>query len=538
MSGSGEPAWPSSLVRTETRHVSIDLATELQPWAQSLSERIRRKVPPALSTRRRRRLLVVHLDGVPKTVLEEAMRTQRMPFFSRLVSSGAYHLDDAFWGSPASTPYFQAGLLYGVEHPNLPAYSWFDRELGRKVQMNTPRDAQAIEQRLGKSCDSSLLADGGHTYFSLFQAGARNRMCMSTLASLKLMARSLSAEMEGLLVARTVSPAAYLRTFAGDTVRAVREVWRWARALGDWRHESGFLLSKVMLQRLGWSFAHTKALVDMVRGVPAIYLVFGNYDEVSHRRGPLSETALSELGRVDAYLAELYAMSRVVEQPYDIVFVTDHGHVDSLPFEQRQGQRLEDMLLRGPPVPLSPDIERALLDGRPGNLLRAHRGTDVPVVVESGNFAHIYLTRDRQPLEARELLAEYRDVVARASRHPDIGIVALRRGDSAVALVKGGVYGPEEIENAPLAAEFSKRAVADYLRELPHLSTAGDLVLFGEAVRPGGTVGFAWEFGSHGGLTRTETRSIVCWPRNAPVDLSGLSHCVRLHERLAGAYRA
>jgi hypothetical protein len=517
--------------------VSRDLTLELQPWAHSLSRRIRRKVPPALSARGRR-LLVVHLDGVPKTVLEEAIRTQRMPFFSWLVSSGAYHFDGAFWGSPASTPFFQAGLLYGLEHPNLPAYSWFDRELGRKVQMNTPRDARAIEQRLGKSGGSSLLAGGGHTYFSLFQAGARNRLCMSTLASLKLMARSLSSEMEGLLVARTVSPAAYLRSFGADTVRAVREVWRWARALGDWRHEREFLLSKVMLQRLGWSFAHTKALVDMVRGVPAIYLVFGNYDEVSHRRGPLSEVALAELSRVDAYLAELHAMSRVVEHPYDIVFVTDHGHVDSLPFEQRQGQRLEDMLLRGPPVPLSADIERGLLDGRPANTLRAQRGTDAPVVVESGNFAHVYLTREREPLEARELLAEYRDVLARASRHQDIGIVALRRGNSAVALVKGGVYSPEEIDRAPLASEFSKRAVADYLRELPHLSTAGDLVLFGEAVRPGATVGFAWEFGSHGGLTRTETRSMVCWPRNAPVDLSGLSHCVKLHQRLAGAYRA
>jgi hypothetical protein len=100
------------------------------------------------------------------------------------------------------------------------------------------------------------------------------------------------------------------------------------------------------------------------------------------------------------------------------------------------------------------------------------------------------------------------------------------------------VYGPDEVARAPLAEEFSRRAVEDYLRELPHLRTAGDLVLFGEAVQPGATVGFAWEFGSHGGLTQTETRSTICWPSNAPVDLSSLSHCVRLHQRLSEAYRA
>ncbi|HEX8821034.1 MAG TPA: phosphodiesterase, partial [Archangium sp.] len=86
-------------------------------------------------------------------------------------------------------------------------------------------------------------------------------------------------------------------------------------------------------------------------------------------------------------------------------------------------------------------------------------------------------------------------------------------------------------------AEFSRRAVADFLRELPHMPTAGDLVLYGQAVSKGGTVGFAWEFGSHGGLTRTETSSIVCWPRELPVDLSGLSHCTQLHERLSEVYR-
>ena len=69
------------------------------------------------------------------------------------------------------------------------------------------------------------------------------------------------------------------------------------------------------------------------------------------------------------------------------------------------------------------------------------------------------------------------------------------------------------------------------------MPTAGDLVLYGEATHRGGTVGFAWEFGSHGGLTKTETDSVVCWPSDGPVDLSGLGHCTQLHEKLSEAYR-
>ncbi|NTX53450.1 alkaline phosphatase family protein [Myxococcus sp. CA039A] len=505
-------------------------------WAHGLARRVRSKVPPA-AAHRRRNLLIVHLDGVPKALLDEAIVAGKMPFFSRLIRSGAFHLEDAFWGAPTSTPYFQAGLLYGMRESNLPAYSWYDRELGRKVQMNVPSDALEIDQRLRGAGRDSLLDGGGHGYFSLFRAGADNALSMSTLGSFKLMSRSLSYELMGLSAGRTRGAWDFLRSFGMDTWQSAREVVRWSRALHDWRHEQSFLLSRVLFQRLGWSFAHTKALVDMVRGVPAIYLVFGNYDEVAHRRGPRSEIALAELHRVDAYLSELYAMARSVERPYDVVILSDHGHVDSLPLEQRQGVRLESMLFEGAHVPLSDDVARGLCEGRslpePDTVARA---PFKPVVVECGNFAHVYLSGESEPLEARTLLARHPEVLARATRSPDIGIVAMRRGNSAVAVVRGGVYGPDEMERAPLAPEYSRRAVADFLRGLPAMKTAGDLVLFGEAVRRGGTVGFAWEFGSHGGLTRTEANSLVCWPADAPVDLSGLGHCADLHERLAEAY--
>ena len=518
-------------------NVSGVITPLMHMWANGLVRRIGTKVPPA-TQRRPRNVAIVHLDGVPKSLLDEAIVAGRMPFFSSLVRSGTFHLEDAFWGAPTSTPYFQAGLLYGLRHSNLPAYSWYDRELGRKVQMNTPTDALEIDQRLRGAGRTSLLDGGGHGYFSLFRAGANNALSMSTLASFKLMARSFSYEMMGLSAARTRGTFSYLRSLGMDTWHAAREVRHWARSIRDWRHEQGFLMSRVLLQRLGWSFAHTKALVDMVRGVPAIYLVYGNYDEVAHRRGPRSSLALDELHRVDMYLQELYAVARTVERPYDVIILSDHGHVDSLPMERRQGRRLEQWLLEGEvPEPLSEDQARGLCDGRP----RPEPDTTphapfTPVVMECGNFAHVYLSGGRQPLEARELLARHPAVLARVTRTPEIGIVAVRRGSSAVALVKGGVYGPDELDRAPLSPEFSKRAVADFLRGLPSMTTAGDVVLFGEAVQRGGTVGFAWEFGSHGGLTRTEANSLVAWPANAAVDLSGLSHCVQLHSRLAEAY--
>jgi hypothetical protein len=188
------------------------------------------------------------------------------------------------------------------------------------------------------------------------------------------------------------------------------------------------------------------------------------------------------------------------------------------------------------PAPLSDAVTTALRDGR--EVPHANgEARDEPVVIEAGNFAHVYLSRGQQPLESLQLLSRHGNVLARAMKSPEIGIVALRRGDSAVAIIGGGVYGPGEIDRSPLASEFSRNAVSDLLRELPRMPTAGDLVLYGEAMNPGATVGFAWEFGSHGGLTRTETDSVVLWPGDAPLDLRGLNHSTQLHQKLSEVYR-
>jgi hypothetical protein len=512
------------------------ITAPMRQWAKGAIARIGRKAQQ-LPQRRKRKAVVVHLDGVPFDLLQQAIARGEMPFFSRLVTSGAYQLDTAFWGSPASTPCFQAGLLYGERHPNLPAYHWYDRELSRVVRMNVPKDTCAIEARLNKNPRNALLEGGGTAYLSLFNGTADNQLCMTALNDLHAMGRSMLAHRRGLRGSARRSALTWLRHLAGDTWRTARDVMAWGRRLEDFRHEREYLMNRFFMISLGWELAHSRALVDMVRGVPAIYLVFGNYDEISHRRGPRSMQSQLELRRADRYLEELHAVARTLDEPYDVYFVSDHGHVDSSPIEPRIG-RLEKVLFgkrRAPPLPDA--CFRALLDGRDYLPVSPVQELDEPLAIEAGNFAHVYLTRGKEPLEAMQLLQRHREVLARAVATREIGIVALRRGDSAVAVVNGQVYRPDEIASAPLASGFSRAAVADLLRELPHMKSAGDLVLFGDAFERGSTWGFAWEFGSHGGLTRIETDSIVCWPSDAPVDLRGLTHAVQLHDRLSEVYR-
>ncbi len=523
------------------------IAPEVRAWAERSISRVGKRWelqkgngfaqgPSSARAARRRKLLILHLDGVPRQVLQRALDEDRMPFLSRLVKTGAYRIDDAFWGTPASTPAFQAGLLFGVRHPDLPAYHWWDRHLGQEVRMNLPSLAVKVEERVAKLSSGSLLEGGGHTYLSLFRAQAENELAMTSLANLRRLVPSVCSQVHGLGDVGERSPWAYVKDLVSETVSAGGDALRWVRAVNDNRHELQFMLNRFFIIELAWSLSWNRALIDMVRGVPAVYLVFGNFDEVAHRRGPFSPQAAEALHRADRAIEELYAISRLAPEPYDVVLLTDHGHVDSSPFERETKRRLADYLLDPAPGGMPDDVDRALLDGRKPLALASPWETD-PVVIESGNFAHVYLARNAAPLEARELLGWHRNVVARAVASPEIGIVAVRRADHAVAIIGGRVFTADTLDQAPLDTEFNRRAVEDLLRELPHMPTAGDIVLYGQATGRGATVGFAWEFGSHGGLSRTETESMVLWPADAPVELSGLSHATQLHERLSEVYR-
>ncbi len=511
------------------------ITPQMRAWADSSIARIGRSIEHPNQFSPRRRVAVVHLDGVPRSVLEHAIATDRMPFLSRLVKSGAFNVDTAFWGSPASTPCFQAGLLYGHRHPNLPAYHWYDRELGQEIRMNVPKHALSIEQRMERMGHDSLLEGGGTAYLSLFRADAANDLSMPSLAHLKRLIPALVSQLKGLRTVRRQHVLSYMGRLFEETLSASVDILRWTRHIRDHRHEFDFWLNRLFITHLAWGLAENRALIDMVRGVPAIYLVFGNFDEVAHRRGPFSKQALRELLRADAAIEELYVMGQSVEDPYDLVLLTDHGHVDSAPFERRSGRTLEKWLFDDAPAKVPEPIVRGLLDGRAPP--KPAPSNEEPLVIDAGNFSHVYLSRGRLPLDARDILARHERVLARAATSPDLGIVALRRGDRGVALIGGGVYGPDELDSAPLASGFSRRALADQLRELQYMPTAGDLVIYGQALNGTGTVGFAWEFGSHGGLTRVETESMVMWPAESPLDLRGLSHSTQLHEKLSELYR-
>ena len=124
-------------------------------------------------------VLFVQLDGVSFPVMQWALQSGTMPTLRRWVDSGSHALREWTVQLPCTTPASQQALLMGTA-ARVPAFRWYDRELGRVLVANRPADAAIIESRA--STGRGLLADDGVSISNLFTGDApRAAMTMSRL---------------------------------------------------------------------------------------------------------------------------------------------------------------------------------------------------------------------------------------------------------------------------------------------------------------------------------------------------------------------
>ena len=160
-------------------------------------------------------IIFVQLDGVPAPLLENEIRAGNIPTISRWVRSGSHTWTEWTARVPSTTPVSQAGLLHG-SNDGIPAFRWFDRELGRLVVANKPEDAAVIESRL--STGHGLLADDGVSISNLFSGDAP--ISLLTMSGLKERARGLGPSQ---------SYAAFFTHPAGILRAVILTSARWSR---------------------------------------------------------------------------------------------------------------------------------------------------------------------------------------------------------------------------------------------------------------------------------------------------------------------
>jgi uncharacterized membrane protein YvlD (DUF360 family) len=412
--------------------------------------------------------IFVQLDGVPFPVAQWALQSGTMPTLKRWVDAGTHRLVEWTVQMPCTTPASQQGILHG-SCDGVPAFRWYDRELGRVLVANRPADAAIIESRA--STGLGLLADDGVSISNLFSGDAP--LSMMTMSKVSLGRGSRETRQT---VARfVVRPDGFARSVARTTAEVVRE-----------RFQAHQQRRRGVIPRVhrSWTFAVLRAFSNgvmrdvntamagraMLRGNHSIYVNFVDYDEIAHHAGGNRLESLKVLESLDRVLAALETVAAASPRRYHFAILSDHGQSQGPPFVESHRQTLGDLcseLTSENVVSVENDVEswgrvESLLDdlagdtglsrrtvGAAASRARAHSsapgsgqaaagGAGTLVVLGSGNLGLVYAPEPER-LMLEDLQERWPRLVPGLASHPGVGFVAmLSRENGPVAIGADG----------------------------------------------------------------------------------------------------
>ncbi|MGE5603337.1 MAG: alkaline phosphatase family protein, partial [Nitrososphaerales archaeon] len=432
----------------------------------------------------RRRFVVVQIDGLAHEYLLRALAAGHTPNIQRLIAHGS-RLQRWRCGVPSSTPASQSGIMYG-NNWDIPAFRWYEKESGLAPHCKSPAFAARIKASVSAGGRRGIL-EGGSSYGNLVDGDAR-------LALFTLSAMGRKRFYEGLrglgwALLFVLIPWRILRIIMlifWELVRDVaRTVWMWLKS-GLRKHLT--LVHPVLQVFTNVILAEVQTfgvLLDVYRGMPAVYVNYYGYDEVAHNDGPLRPEALRALRRIDSYIGQIDRVRRVYQPETDLYVLSDHGMSPAIPIYRigpkkslvrfitdyvatsvASDEALSRPSWNRPEADVSGESYRWLLyelDGieerlspRGRRLARAlrkrlverlpedpdssydlGRGADVIARV-SGNVAHLYFNVSRERMDISEIALLYSELLDALNDHPGVGLLlALEDGRPVVVTQRG-----------------------------------------------------------------------------------------------------
>jgi uncharacterized membrane protein YvlD (DUF360 family) len=520
-------------------------------WARQVVRRRARRAGDA-QTSEVPGLLFLEIDGLAHDVLRRAVRDGNAPTIARWLRDGSHHLIGWETGWSSQTGACQAGLLHGNDD-DYPAFRWWEKDRGKPIVTNHPRDAAELERRHSNG-RGLLHADGASRANILSGDAPHSLLTMSTVLDRgrgRIGEDYFAFFAQPYNVARTmllgIADIAQERYFASQQRRRdVQPRIPRPRSYAVMRAWGTVIQRDLQVETI---------IGDLYAGRPVVYTTFLAYDEVAHHSGIERADALATLRRVDMQLARIEAAAEHAPRPYRFVVLSDHGQTQGATFLDRYGVTLENLVTEACDAEVEADqeesdvaanylgaslTEAAQADTAAGRALEratksrrvdgavavggardhdeAEDGDELPPeisVMASGCLGLISFPREpgRVPLEWIE--SRHPKLVPTLRDHPGIGFLLVRSSERGALVI--GAEGVHEldtgkIEGSDPLAPFGPNA-ADHVKRTDGFAHCADIMLNSTFWDETGEVAAFEELvGSHGGMGGTQSHPFAVVP--------------------------
>ncbi|HEX5980021.1 MAG TPA: phage holin family protein [Thermoleophilaceae bacterium] len=510
-------------------------------------------------------VIFLEIDGLAHDVLKRALRDGSAPAMSRWLREGSYNLEgwETDWSS--QTGACQAGLLHGDNH-DMPAFRWWEKDRGKPIVTNHPRDATELERRHSNG-RGLLHADGASRANILSGDAVHSMLTMSTvLTRRRPIGRDYSAYF--------ARPYAVAKTLAAVAAEVTRE----RRAQSEQRRRDvqprikrsrEYAVMRAFATVIQLDLQIAAVVGDMMAGRPVVYTTFLAYDEVAHHSGIERPDALAVLRKVDRQIARVEAAAADAPRPYRLVVLSDHGQSQGATFLQRYGVTLEELVrsacegaedvhadagreddaasyLGASLTELGRDDTVAARGARRAAKRlgeeKEEEGTEedgLPdlSVMASGNLGLISFPREPGRVTLERLEQLHPRLLETLRDHPGIAFVMVRsERHGTLALGRGGVHhlAGGHVEGDDPLAPFGPDA-ARHLRRTDSFPHCPDVMVNSTYWEETGEVAAFEELvGSHGGMGGTQSHPFVLHPAGLPWPDEPVVGAEQVHRILIG----
>ena len=499
----------------------------------------------------------LEIDGLSEPVLRRAIAAGYSPNLARWIESGTHRLTPWECDLSSQTSAMQAGILLGV-NDDIPAFRWYDRELGRVVVSNRARDAGFLQRAL--LAGNGLLVNNGASRGNLFSGDAPDSLF--TFATLMYPATRNTSQYF-LFYSNLYNLARTMALFVADFFHELfAATWQLVRNERPRVRRFGvYPLVRSATTSILRELSTFTVAGDMFRGVPAVYTTYVAYDEVAHHSGVERGDALRVLRQLDRDIGRLAKIAAEAPRPYHLVVLSDHGQTQGATFRQRYGTSLSGVVERAihrstnglSPEVVHPDqrtdegwemvsvlltdflkndrsehpvfaraLGRRMHDGQVAVGPDQHE-LDTPngqergrvVVLASGNLGLVSFTGARQRMTMEAIDAMHAELMPALIAHPGIGFVVVETADRGpLAIGRSGFHALRDDRvhgTSPLEA-YSPH-VPNLLRRASKFRNAPDILLVSTYwPQTNEVAAFEELVSSHGGIGGDQSTPFVLSP--------------------------